>query len=122
MSKCRVDFKANKCEFCEDCVHGQLCMWRAFPQDPTEHCQFFKDKSLFVELPCKVGDVVYTTNCSKVVPRVVKEICYNNKGITYTSVLANNKESKYWFSSTTIGKTVFLTKEDAEKKLKEIEV
>lgn len=60
MSKCGIDFKAHKCEFCSDCIHGHVCMWRAYPQDPTEHCQFFKDKSLFVELPCRCKDCEYS--------------------------------------------------------------
>lgn len=52
MSKCV--FKPRY-EFCADCIHHTVCMWQQFPQDPSEHCQFYKDKSLFVELPCPIG-------------------------------------------------------------------
>jgi hypothetical protein len=39
-------------------------MWRGFPQDPTEHCQFYKAKSLCVEIVrCK--DCIYY-QCEKV--------------------------------------------------------
>ena len=60
MSKCV--FKPRY-EFCADCIHHTVCMWQHCPQDQSEHCQFYKDKSLFVELPCKVGTKVYRITC-----------------------------------------------------------
>lgn len=39
---------------CKDCIHYALCKFM-----DGEICNHFKDKSLIIELPCKVGDVVY---------------------------------------------------------------
>ena len=40
---------------CKDCLHGDVC----FTVLNSMLCQHFKDRSRFVELPCKVGDRVY---------------------------------------------------------------
>lgn len=42
---------------CKDCIHFEICS--DFYDDEIEStapCSFFKDRSRFVELPCKVGD------------------------------------------------------------------
>lgn len=41
---------------CKECIHCAVC---GFDDDEIEYttlCSFFKDRSRFVELPCKVGD------------------------------------------------------------------
>lgn len=43
---------------CENCYHYHMCDLQNRLEDYQE-CKYFKDKSLIVELPCKVGDVVY---------------------------------------------------------------
>ena len=53
---------------CKDCIHYDMCEYE-YPDfvhekedknaDMEKECIQFKDKSLFVELPCKVGDTVY---------------------------------------------------------------
>jgi hypothetical protein len=92
----------------------------------TDH---FKDKSLFVELPCKVGQTIffYTCVCDKVGEEkfdvlegevisfsMQKEglwaYCRYKCGLTYWHIVDKD-----------FGKTVFLTKEEAEAKLKEME-
>ena len=122
MSKCGIDFKAHKCEFCSDCIHGHVCMWRAYPQDPTEHCQFFKDKSLFVELPYKVGQIVY----------VIRSQTSNGKNLYLREErISHYRVFKDWafmcFESERLSvaeyqweDTVFPDREEAEKKLKEM--
>lgn len=82
-------------------------------------------KSRFVELPCNVGDMVYyieggyyrSTNL-KVRPIKVTEISRKNnrsgKDLGW-AIIANG--TRYKFSS--IGKIVFLTREEAEQALKE---
>jgi hypothetical protein len=49
---------------CKDCIHYNdnidFCM--ALRKETTveaEHCKYFKDRSRFIELPCKIGDVVF---------------------------------------------------------------
>ena len=47
----------SKCE-CKECIHEKVCRTREFPSIEEilkDGCPHYKDKSLFVELPCKVG-------------------------------------------------------------------
>lgn len=45
---------------CKDCLHYEVC--KAIENElyiiPTSWCGYFKDKSRYIELPCKVGDKV----------------------------------------------------------------
>ena len=57
--------------------------------------------------PCKVGDMVYEVGTDKeIYQSTITKIIYDTNGIA--------------FDETAIGKTVFLTKEQAEEKLKEL--
>lgn len=54
----------SKCEKrCKDCIHCEVCEHNSFlvqfDKNNIAYCTTFKDKSLFVELPCKVGDEVW---------------------------------------------------------------
>ena len=42
---------------CKDCIHFVVC--EEVPTKSADDCDFFQDRSRFVELPCKVGDTVY---------------------------------------------------------------
>lgn len=55
--------------------------------------------------PCKVGDTVYQTDGCRIYESTVREIIYDTDGIA--------------FDETAIGKTVFLTREEAEAALAE---
>ena len=94
---------------CKDCLHCEVCYYHDF-----EECEWFKDKSEWVHLPCKVGDVVYCfAPCFgadhrprlKVVEKEIVELK------TIATVLGLN------FDIDSIGKTIFLTREEAEKSL-----
>ena len=130
----------SKCE-CKNCVNFELCAgWIAYYEDAEVEkakeamcqdgenkleCEHYKDKSLFVELPVQVGQTVWYIkggyyNSPHKTPRAIEVTEINQKWhgkILDWGFIANG--TRYRFSS--IGKTVFLTKEDAEKKLKEIE-
>ena len=58
--------------------------------------------------PCRVGDVVYQVDAERIYPSVVKAVIYDTDGIA--------------FDERAIGKTVFLTREEAEAKLREREL
>lgn len=60
-----------------------------------------------VELPCKVGDTVYQTDGIRAYSSIVKNIVFDTVGLA--------------FDKTAIGKSVFLTHEAAEARLKELE-
>lgn len=100
---------------CKDCIHNKAC--RSFlvvSHSKTEldaianveHaslCKNFKDKSLIIELPCRVGDVLWQHS-----PITGEPISFKVPDMHW---ILNNVEE--------FGQTVFLTREDAERALKE---
>lgn len=60
-----------------------------------------------IVLPCKVGDTIYQTDGVRIYKSRVKQIIYDTDNIA--------------FDERAIGKTVFLTREEAERKLRERE-
>lgn len=65
------------------------------------------EEGKLVELPCKVGDTVYQTDGIRVYESVVKNIIFDTSGVA--------------FDKSAIGKDIFLTREAAEARLKELE-
>lgn len=115
---------------CENCIHNVICSADAYFKsidDCEKYCCHYKDKSLFVEFPCKVGTPVYfieeevENDDDRVIfdGRVVSFIKQQNVVDMYCRY---DVGLTYYHNIEDIGKTVFLTKEEAEKKLKEIEV
>ena len=120
---------------CKDCVHVGICnsdIWFTEKgvqiQDSEkveEDCRSFKDKSRFVELPCAKGDTVYEVIAShhsregKVVGFHLGEFTdlRGNKRGNY--LIVKYYYSIYHLEYERIGKTVFLTREEAEKALEE---
>ena len=98
---------------CKDCINCDKCpTGLACSANPT--CGMFKPKSRFVELPCEVGQTVYRIggdNCIYSWQICVIEI--------YPDEIALVDDSDNYIKPSEIGKTVFLTKEEAEKALKE---
>lgn len=104
---------------CKECLHVDVCKSKdIFGDMPV--CPHFKDRTRFVELPCKVGDIIYEIcerrKCGEwkkvIVERVVHGIDVGIGG----SMTARCGTSISVFLSG-IGKTVFLTREAAEKAL-----
>lgn len=102
---------------CKDCIHYVMCLLGACINGAAGACPNFKDKSIVIELPCKVGDTVYCfAPCFdeihhpklKVVESEIVEVR------TIATVLGLN------FDVDKIGKTVFLTREEAEKALQDM--
>lgn len=78
-----------------------------------------EEQDLLVRLPCPIGTKVYNTTWWDDVTEKVKV-----DGKTFCRTVHKHKVSKSTFSLADIydfGKTVFLTKEEAEQKLKEME-
>lgn len=118
---------------CKDCYHNEICpLWDDYNDIPycdgySDFCNnydHFKDKSLIVKLPCKVGDEAYLISVKRYSPasyRLVKAkvIGFNiNKGGIY-SVGLKTLESDFTFTRH-ISK-VYFDKSKAEAKLKELE-
>lgn len=130
---------------CKNCNHYQACLDTlstaiVIPLQIAEAvlnkkykefgCKYFEDKELFVKLPCKVGDTLYclykdriqdmkksANEQPKPVFRItegkINSILIDKNGVRY---LLNIVMPSTAFESE-FGKTVFLTKEDAEKAL-----
>lgn len=99
------------------CLHWEVCKLTP-PEYATakyytfcnyaERCECFKDKSKYIELPCKVGDTVYQTDTvgERIYPSKIKNIIFDTDG-------------GFAFDQNAIGKSVFLTREEAEQRLEE---
>lgn len=112
---------------CKDCLHYEVCQFHIDEETKltVNECEHFKDRNRFVELPCRVGSIVYiiptTGNRLKEVTKA-KCISFLIGGVSNTSNLLFCGTSKSYFAGfDRFGKTVFLTREEAEKALKERE-
>ena len=99
---------------CKDCLHSEICPWDC----DSVVCERFKDKSKFIELPCKVGDTAYSIKHNKVDEYYVTSILiYTRTSVTFR--LVNKYFTFFDVTRKDFGKTVFLTKGEAEKALEE---
>lgn len=133
---------------CKDCLHIGICP-NLNHDTVADKCPDFKDRSRFVELPCKVGDTMYVWSATlptqrldmedseipAVFPAIVVSIRKNTKSVwiklrIYSRWLEQQYDEecglyedgvdkwKYFtFPASAIGKTVFLTREEAEAEL-----
>ena len=111
---------------CKECLSYGACLVFCTETVLRNHgiCEHFKDRSRFVELPCKVGDTVYAVRrCSCHRPDdtpwkacVGKVALKSNKGIARACLYVSPTKFKAEHLSQ-IGKTVFLTREEAEAEL-----
>lgn len=103
---------------CENCYHHDICIFHG--ASGCERCMHYKDKSLIVELPCKVGDTVYRISTMHHTKRkYIQE--------TKISRIAIDTDGVWLFcqcnpiAKSVFNKSVFLTREEAEKALRERE-
>ena len=110
---------------CKDCYHYDVCMdytslkESEFAQNfngSKVSCNHFKNKLQVVELPCKTGDTVNRTYTrSWIGEDIASHFLMNEWGLRYVD--DNGREA----SCDIFNKTVFPTREEAEKALKEYE-
>ena len=90
-----------------------------------------EEQGLLLKLPCKVGDTVWDNDYGKPCLYTITGFSFGT-GEDYIDEPVSLKEVVYYYSNysgsitgsfavSEIGKTVFLTKEEAEQKLKEME-
>lgn len=108
---------------CKKCLHGVVCL---ASDVRTLVCNQFKDSSRYIELPCKVGDVVYYVMDlglvhGQVLESKVLRIEIQDEMRFYAKTVKHYRYNYLWFDSADLGKTVFLSREDAENALKERE-
>ena len=85
-----------------------------------------EEQGLLVRLPCKVGDTVYRVNAGAkqpIIPMTVSEIhflCYKNERAVRLDAIGKEDMGESCYRLEDIGRIVFLTHEEAEKKLEEM--
>ena len=103
----------------EDCE--QLAEWL----EKSKEYQHLEEQGRLLKLPCKVGDTVYFAHHDRAISSEVLSVKYHaeaeNHGVFIRERLTIDVEgvsAEIDFGN--IGKTVFLTKSEAEAKLKEL--
>lgn len=97
---------------CENCYHFDICIFHG--ASGCERCMQYKDKSLIVELPCKVGDDLYWISDENKVECLKNEIIgvvVKNDGFEILDTDGNIDKLGTRFT--------YLTREEAEKALRE---
>lgn len=113
---------------CENCYHFHMCDLQYRLED-YQYCKHFKDKSLIVELPCRVGDTVYYINkrfhialhTNSIYEATVVRIVITDKFTSAVIQIHNENGCIEIPDIRDFGKIVFLTREEAENALKECE-
>ena len=118
---------------CENCLYNKNCQFLLKHRNgEVVLCTAFEDKSEWVHLPCKVGDTVWDNDYGKPCPYTVTGFSFGT-GEGYIDEPVSLKEVVYYYSNysgsitgsfalSELGKSVFLTQAESEKKLKESEV
>lgn len=85
-----------------------------------------EEQGLLVRLPCKIGDTVYRVNAGAkqpIIPMTVSEIhflCYKNERTVRFDAIGKEDMGESCYRLEDIGRIVFLTREEAAKKLEEM--
>jgi hypothetical protein len=85
-----------------------------------------EEQGLLVKLLCKVGDTVYRVNAGAkqpIIPMTVLKIhflCYKNERVVRFDAIGKEDMGESCYRLEDIGRIVFLTHEEAEKKLEEM--
>ena len=85
-----------------------------------------EEQGKLLKLPCKVGDTVYRVNAGAkqpIIPMTVSEIhflCYKNERAVRFDAIGKKDMGESCYRLEDIGRIVFLTHEEAEKKLEEM--
>ena len=105
---------------CKDCIHFESCknLYETHGEGLSGDscvCDSFKARARFVELPCMVGDAVFSNVLGKMLEDKITSINIYENG---ARVLLGRG---LWFDIEYIGSVIFLTREEAELALKERE-
>ena len=108
---------------CKDCIHYKICSKNDKTTDyygkkfacgnVDDLCKYFKEKSHIIEFPCKVGDIVYETDGIRIYELTILDISLHKNKLYYETKNID-------FDDDAIGKSIFLTRQEAEAKLKEL--
>lgn len=110
------------------CFEDGELYWLKDVAELLEELKSYKEaekQGLLVRLPCKVGDTVYRVNAGAkqpIIPMTVSEIhflCYKNERAVRFDAIGKEDMGESCYRLEDIGRIVFLTHEEAEKKLEE---
>nr|DAF43371.1 MAG TPA: hypothetical protein [Siphoviridae sp. ctEJG5] len=114
-------------EFCDNCPTGTAyCRTMKKMIRKLAAYEDLEEQGLLVRLPCKVGDTVYRVNAGAkqpIIPMTVSEIrflCYKNEHAVRFDTIGKEDMGESCYRLEDIGRIVFLTREEAEKKLEEL--
>lgn len=116
----RLTKEFTSCEYCEDvdCTgYKNSCMHRKV-YEKLAHYEDLEEQGRLIELPCKVGDTVWSTRWwdnKKISKKIDGETWYRD---IFQHKITKEKFSLYDLDR--IGEDIFLTKEEAEAKLEEL--
>ena len=112
---------ADKQEIREDCSLYKVCLERQI-FEKLQRYEDLAEQGRLIELPCAVRDTVYTFAFGKVVTGEIVNIKYEceaeNYGVFIRERITTIGDYSTTFDFWDIGKTVFLTREEAEAALK----
>ena len=118
---------------CKDCVHYEACINVITEQKRIESMEYgnsetwrcFKDKTKFVELPCKIGDTVYkfSTLSNRIDEEIIEEFRIGKNYIklmsdTFDGVICRADQIGKIENDLYYDSGYFLSKEEAEQALK----
>lgn len=121
------DIEADDCLTCHEYCNNKdmncerCAIQKAF--DKLAEYERLEEQGLLLKLPCKVGDAVYAITRNFISEyRIRNFICYDNGNIFFDwKCIKGIYKNVKGFHIDDIGKTVFLTKEEAEQELKRLE-
>nr|DAH48733.1 MAG TPA: hypothetical protein [Caudoviricetes sp.] len=111
------------------CFEDGDLFWMKDVAELLEELKSYKEaeeQGLLVRLPCKIGDTVYRVNAGAkqpIIPMTVSEIhflCYKNERAVRFDAIGKEDMGESCYRLEDIGRIVFLTREEAEKKLEEM--
>lgn len=116
----RLTFKDKDiCEKCIDRYYNHGCKTPCYKAKLYRRLKYYEDaeeQGLLLRLPCKVGDTVY--RCGDPIKMVYEYDIQSIEIYDDEIIFVDNCSNE--FTEKDIGKTVFLTREEAERKLKEM--
>lgn len=110
------------CSICWNCdIPPRKCNYISDALEKLAEYEDLEEQGKLIKLPCKVGDTVYGISMKKIISLTVNEIsifCMKGEKIINAKCQSDDEFRNY--VEREFGKTVFLTKSEAEAKLKEL--
>ena len=97
--------------------------WKALDQiaEKLANMEQLEEERILLRLPCRIGDIVYVPIQISIAEYKIKSMTFNGASMYFKWDLLNGVYVRLdGFTSRDIGKLVFLTREEAEKKVEEM--